>query len=64
MNITDKMGKAKKIKVSKNVKGSDSRADQINQGNYAAPSGEYCIDYLAVSGRGGRIILFVLQFII
>lgn len=33
------MGKAKKIKVSKNEKGSESLADQINQGNYAAPSG-------------------------
>lgn len=33
------MGKAKKIKVSKNEKGPESLADQINQGNYAAPSG-------------------------
>jgi len=33
------MGKAKKIKVSKNEKGSESLADQINQGNFAAPSG-------------------------
>jgi essential nuclear protein 1 len=34
------MGKAKKIKVSsKNVKGADSLADQINKGDFAEPSG-------------------------